>query len=103
MYSQAEQMPLLAPSPMLCSKAQHQTVVLSLLHQAQHALYCTQTLSIYQAELYRIAYREADNVGELEQLRIQYDHSEAARRDLEKRVKEAGTIQQRLLMACTVG
>ena len=47
--------------------------------------------------------RQADNGDELEQLRIQFDNSEAARRDLEKRVKEAGSMQQRLLMACTVG
>lgn len=40
---------------------------------------------------------------ELEQLRIQFDNSEAARRDLEKRVKDSGIIKQRLLMACTVG
>lgn len=47
--------------------------------------------------------RQADNGDELEQLRIQFGNSEAARRDLEKRVKEAGSMQQRLLMACTVG
>lgn len=47
--------------------------------------------------------RQADNVAELEQLRIQFDKSEAARRDLEKRVKDSGIIKQRLLMACTVG
>ena len=48
-------------------------------------------------------YRQADNEAEFEQLRIQFDNSEAARRDLEKRVKEGGIIKQRLLMACTVG
>lgn len=42
-------------------------------------------------------------MGELEHLRKQFDQSEAGRRELEKRVKEAGTMQQRLLMACTVG
>lgn len=47
--------------------------------------------------------RDADDGGELQQLRRQFDHSEAARRALEKRVKEAGSMQQRLLMACTVG
>lgn len=41
--------------------------------------------------------------GELEQLRRQFDHSEAARHALEKRVKETGSMQQRLIMACTVG
>ncbi|KAA6419730.1 MAG: hypothetical protein FRX49_10263 [Trebouxia sp. A1-2] len=46
---------------------------------------------------------EADEEGELEQLRRQFDHSEAARHALEKRVKEAGSMQQRLIMACTVG
>ena len=46
--------------------------------------------------------REASK-DELEKLRRQYNKSEAARRELEKRVKEAGTMQQRLLMACTVG
>lgn len=46
---------------------------------------------------------EANNMGELEHLRKQFDQSEAGRRELEKRVKEAGTMQQRLLMACTVG
>ena len=47
-------------------------------------------------------FREASK-DELEKLRRQYNKSEAARRELEKRVKEAGTMQQRLLMACTVG
>ena len=47
--------------------------------------------------------RQADSEAELEQLRIQFDNSEAARQDLEKRVKEAGIIKQRLLMACSVG
>lgn len=47
--------------------------------------------------------RPADSVAELEQLRIQFDNSEAARRELEKRVKDSGIIKQRLLMACTVG
>ena len=46
--------------------------------------------------------RDADS-EELEQLRRQYKHAEAARRELEKRVKDAGTMQHRLLMACTVG
>lgn len=46
---------------------------------------------------------DANDEGQLEQLRRQFDHSEAARRALEKRVKEAGSMQQRLLMACTVG
>ncbi|KAL0053179.1 hypothetical protein WJX82_002128 [Trebouxia sp. C0006] len=46
---------------------------------------------------------EAEAEGELEQLRRQFDHSEAARHALEKRVKEAGSMQQRLIMACTVG
>ncbi len=46
---------------------------------------------------------EAEEEGELEQLRRQFDHSEAARHALEKRVKEAGSMQQRLIMACTVG
>ncbi len=53
--------------------------------------------------MFHVLCSEADEEGELEQLRRQFDHSEAARHALEKRVKEAGSMQQRLIMACTVG
>lgn len=47
--------------------------------------------------------RETGSMAELEQLRVKYDSSEAARRDLEKRVKDSSTMQKRLITACTVG
>lgn len=53
--------------------------------------------------MFHVLCSEVEEEGELEQLRRQFDHSEAARHALEKRVKEAGSMQQRLIMACTVG
>lgn len=95
-------------APFLLSSRHYVAVTQCLLCSSQHSVQflsavCRVESSYILLPKAALHCREAGSEDELQKLRMKYDKSEAARHDLEKRVRASCTMQKRLLTACTVG